>query len=105
MLTRYLLDQETTDLTPTFNFPEFNTRNEPEQRSNSNHLPVLFEDKRGEVMVRRISKGSAALMVGPEIFRATYEALERIGHWDIARSYARTLMALIHVEIESWMSG
>jgi hypothetical protein len=37
--------------------------------------------------------------------RMDHDVLDRIGHFDMARRYAKVLKALVGAEIEEWMHG
>lgn len=86
-------------------FPEFNIHGELERNQQFRNTPVLFENDRGELFMHTLNPQRPVLMVGVEVFRQCCEGLQRMGHFEIARSYAKTLKALIHVEIEKWMHG
>ena len=65
--------------------------------------PVLFGNERGELFMRTFASQRPIVMVGADLFRTCIEILQRVGHFEIARSYTETLKALIYIEIERWM--
>jgi hypothetical protein len=105
MLARHPPHQDPSSSRLLSDFPEFNFHGELEQNSLFEGKSVLFENERGELFMRSFTRERPILMVGAEVFRQTCEALEKMGHWEAARSYAKTLKTLIYVEIERWMHG
>lgn len=105
MLARYPPHQDSSSSRLPSDFPEFNFHGELEQNSLFEGKSVLFENERGELFMRTFTREKPILMVGAEVFRQTCEVLQRIGHWETARSYAKTLETLVYFEIERWMHG
>ena len=105
MLARYPLQIQLSPTGSISDFIEFNIHGELEQSGQFQNTPVLFENDKGELLMRSLSPQRPVLMVGAEVFRQCHELLLRMGHFEIARSFAKTLEALIYVEIEKWMHG
>ncbi|KAE9372561.1 hypothetical protein N431DRAFT_558369 [Stipitochalara longipes BDJ] len=105
MLARHAPHQDPSSSRLPSDFPEFNLHGELEQNSLFDGKPVLFENERGELFMRSFTRERPILMVGADVFRQTCVALEKMGNWEVARSYAKTLKILIYVEVERWMHG
>jgi hypothetical protein len=86
-------------------FPEFNIHGELESNQLFRNEPVLYENDKGEQLMRTFTPNRPVVLVGAEVFRQCTEILQRMGNFEIARSYAKTLDVLIYVEIENWMQG
>jgi hypothetical protein len=102
MLTRYPPGHHTSLRSPA-DFPEFNMKRELDRNPLFENTPVLFENERGELFMRTFAPQRPIMMVGAELFRRCTEVLQRMGHFEIARSYTKTLKALAYVEVEKWM--
>jgi hypothetical protein len=86
-------------------FPELNIHGELEQNVLFDGKPVLFENERGELFMRTFNRERPVVMVGAEVFRQCCEVLQKMGHFEVARGYAKALKALIYAEIVRWMHG
>ena len=84
-------------------FPEFNIHGQLERNRYFRAEPVLFENDKGELLMRTFNPQHLVVMVGAEALRHCCEVLERMGPFEISRSYAKTLNALVSVEVENWM--
>ena len=105
MLARYPPQNQPPPPRSSSDFPEFNMHGELGGDSSFDGTPVLFEDDRGELFMRTFVSQRPVVTVGGEVFRHCADALNRMGHFEIARSYSKTLTALVYVEVEKWMDG
>jgi hypothetical protein len=96
-------DQPSSSQSPS-DFPEFNINGELDRSPLFENLPVLFENE-GDLFMRTFAPQRPVMMVGGELFRQCAEVLQRLGHFEIARCYFKTLKSLIYVEVEKWMHG
>lgn len=108
MLSRYPSHHRAMSPRSLSNLPEFNLDGIAQlgdRLLDLNASPVLFENERGELFMRTIQRPHKVMLVGAEIFRQCHDVLDKIGHFDVARSYAKVLKALVGEEIEEWMHG
>lgn len=105
MLARYSPQDQPSSLRSPSDFPEFNIHGELERSQLFGNAPVLFENERGELLMHTFTPQRPIVMVGAEVFRQCCQVLQSIGHFEIARSYMKTLKELIYIEVQKWMHG